>query len=69
VIAVIALLLVIGIPSGFLTAQIQERVERETGYQLAINGGAKPEPPIVFTCGHLFRDRTLPNEAPRRREL
>ena len=41
VIAVIALLLVIGIPSGFLTAQIQERVERETGYQLAINGGAK----------------------------
>lgn len=41
VIVVIALLLVIGIPSGFLTAQIQERVERETGYQLAINGGAK----------------------------
>ena len=41
VIVVIALLLVIGIPSGFLTAQIQERVERETGYKLAINGGAK----------------------------
>src|SRR6478672_6927783 len=41
VIAVIALLLVIGLPSGFLTAQIQERVERETGYKLAINGGAK----------------------------
>lgn len=40
-VAVIALLLVIGIPSGFLTAQIQERVERETGYKLAINGGAK----------------------------
>ena len=40
-IVVIALLLVIGIPSGFLTAQIQERVERETGYKLAINGGAK----------------------------
>ena len=41
VIVVIALLLVIGIPSGFLTAQIEERVERETGYKLAINGGAK----------------------------
>src|SRR4249920_3529031 len=41
VVVVIALLLVIGIPSGFLTAQIQERVERETGYKLAINGGAK----------------------------
>jgi AsmA protein len=41
VIVAIALLLVIGIPSGFLTAQIQERVERETGYKLAINGGAR----------------------------
>jgi AsmA protein len=41
VIAVIGLLLVIGVPSGYLTAQIQERVERETGYKLAINGGAK----------------------------
>ena len=41
VIVVIAVLLVVGIPSGFLTAQIQERVERETGYKLAINGGAR----------------------------
>src|SRR6476661_3364166 len=41
VVVAIALLLVIGIPSGFLTAQIQERVERETGYKLAINGGAR----------------------------
>ena len=41
VILIVALLLVIGIPSGFLTAEIQERVERETGYKLAINGGAK----------------------------
>lgn len=41
VIAVIALLLVIGIPSSFLTAQIQDRVERETGYRLTINGGAR----------------------------
>ena len=41
VIVVIALLLVIGVPSSFLTAQIQDRVERETGYKLTINGGAK----------------------------
>ena len=41
VIVVIALLLVIGIPSGFLTSAIQERVERETGYKLTINGGTK----------------------------
>ena len=41
VIVIIALLLVIGIPSGFLTGQIEERVERETGYKLAINGGAR----------------------------
>jgi AsmA protein len=41
VIVVIALMLVIGIPSGFLAAEIKERVERETGYRLAINGGAK----------------------------
>src|SRR3954447_11761834 len=41
VVVAIGLLLVIGIPSGFLTAQIQERVERETGYKLAIKGGAR----------------------------
>jgi AsmA protein len=41
VVVVIAILLVVGIPSGFLTTQIQERVERETGYKLAINGGAR----------------------------
>lgn len=41
VIVVIALLLVIGIPSSFLTGQIQDRVERETGYRLTINGGAR----------------------------
>jgi len=41
VVVAIAILLVVGIPSGFLTAQIQERVERETGYKIAINGGAR----------------------------
>jgi AsmA protein len=41
VVVIIALLLVIGIPSGFMTQQIQERVERETGYKLTINGSTK----------------------------
>ena len=41
VIVVIALLLAIGIPSSFLTSQIQDRVERETGHKLTINGGAR----------------------------
>ncbi|HEY9452344.1 MAG TPA: AsmA family protein [Bradyrhizobium sp.] len=41
VVVIVALLLVIGIPSGFLTSEIKERVERETGYRLAINGGAR----------------------------
>jgi AsmA protein len=41
VIVVIALLLVVGVPSGFLTSAIQERVERDTGYKLSINGSTK----------------------------
>jgi AsmA protein len=40
VIVVIALLLLVGVPSSFLTAQITARVERETGYRLTVNGGA-----------------------------
>ena len=41
VIVIVALLLVIGIPSGFLTSAIQDRVERETGYRLTIAGSTK----------------------------
>ena len=41
VIVVVALLLIIGIPSGFLTSAIQERVERDTGYRLTIAGATK----------------------------
>jgi AsmA protein len=40
VIVILALLLVIGFPSGFLTSEIQARVERETGYRLTIAGSA-----------------------------
>jgi len=41
VVVVIVLLLAIGIPSSFLTSAIQERVERETGYKLTINGATR----------------------------
>ncbi|MFB9263917.1 AsmA family protein [Bradyrhizobium erythrophlei] len=41
VIVIIALVAVIGIPSTFLTSVVKERVERETGFRLAINGGAR----------------------------
>jgi AsmA protein len=38
VIVVVALLLIIGIPTDFLTSAMQGRVERETGYRLTIAG-------------------------------
>ncbi|MEA2913875.1 MAG: AsmA protein [Bradyrhizobium sp.] len=41
VIVVLALFLFIGIPSGFLTSQIQTQVERETGYRLTISGSTR----------------------------
>jgi AsmA protein len=41
VIIVIALLLVVGIPSGFLSATIASRVESATGYRLSIDGTTK----------------------------
>jgi AsmA protein len=40
VIVIVTLLLVIGIPSGFLRSEIQDRVERETGYRPTIAGSA-----------------------------
>src|SRR3984957_13597935 len=41
VIVVMVLLLMVGIPSGFLTSTIQTRVERETGYRLTIAGATR----------------------------
>jgi AsmA protein len=41
VIVVVALLLMTGIPSGFITSAVQDRVERETGYRLAVSGASK----------------------------
>jgi AsmA protein len=41
VVVVTALLLIAGIPSGFLTSGITERVERETGYHLNVAGSTR----------------------------
>jgi AsmA protein len=41
IIVVAGLVLVIGIPSSFLTSTIQARVERETGYRLTIAGSTR----------------------------
>jgi AsmA protein len=41
ILVVIALLAVVGIPSGFLTSTIAAHVERDTGYRLAIAGASK----------------------------
>jgi AsmA protein len=41
VIVVAALLLMIGIPAGFMTQAIQDRVERETGYRIAVSGATR----------------------------
>jgi AsmA protein len=41
IIVVAGLVLVAGIPSGFVTSGIQARVERETGYRLTIPGSTK----------------------------
>jgi AsmA protein len=41
VVVIAALLLIVGVPSGFLASAIQARVERETGYRLTIAGSTK----------------------------
>ena len=64
VIVVIALLLVIGIPSGFLTAQIQERVERETGYKLA-DQWRRQDRPVAIAQHHAERRHAAASEGPR----
>ncbi len=40
VVVVLALALSLGLPSGFLTTVIQDRVERDTGYRLSMAGSA-----------------------------
>src|SRR5687767_1943859 len=39
-VVVVGVTLAVGIPGGFITGTIEDRVEKETGLQLDINGGA-----------------------------
>jgi len=41
VIVIAALLLIVGVPSGFMTSAIQARVEGATGYRLTIAGSTR----------------------------
>ncbi len=41
ILVVAALLLIVGVPSGFLTSTIQDRVEQQTGYRLTIAGSTR----------------------------
>jgi AsmA protein len=41
IVVIAAVFLIVGIPSGFLTSTIQDRVERETGYHLTVAGSTK----------------------------
>ena len=47
-----ALLLLVGVPSGFMTSPIQSRVERETGFKLTIGGSTRiglwPSPNVTL---------------------
>jgi AsmA protein len=41
IVVIAALLLIVGIPAGFLTSTMAERIERETGYRLTVAGSTR----------------------------
>ncbi|WJR78702.1 AsmA family protein [Bradyrhizobium sp. NP1] len=53
VLVILVLLLIIGIPSGFLSSAIADRVERATGYRIAIAGATRISlwPSFTVTMG------------------
>jgi AsmA protein len=64
IVVVAALLLVIGMPAGFLTSTIADRVERDTGYHLTVGGSTKVG--LWPSLNVIMSDVTL--EAPNDRE-
>ncbi|ABA06283.1 conserved hypothetical protein [Nitrobacter winogradskyi Nb-255] len=58
-VAVVLMLLVTGIPSRFVTSLVQDRIERDTGYRIAINGttGIELWPSPGFALHHVTFDR------------
>jgi AsmA protein len=63
VIVVLALLAIVGIPSGWLTSAITARVERDTGYRLTIAGATKIR--VWPTLNMTLNDVTLQDPADR----
>ncbi|MHC2330938.1 AsmA family protein [Bradyrhizobium sp. USDA 4454] len=68
VVVILALVAAVGIPASFVTSAITERVERETGYQLTINGGAKVAlwPTVNLTLNDLVLQDPRGREASNR---
>jgi AsmA protein len=68
IIVVVALLLIIGIPSGFLTSAIQQRIERETGYRLSIAGATRIGlwPSLNVTMNDVTLERPKDSDASNR---
>lgn len=58
-IAIVIVLLVTGFPSGYVTSLVQDRIERDTGYRIAINGtiGIGLWPSLGFALRHVTFDR------------
>lgn len=58
-VAIVIVLLVTGIPSRFVTSLVQDRIERDTGYRIAIKGttGIEAWPSPGFTLHHVTFDR------------
>src|SRR6516165_2652406 len=56
ILVVIVLLLVVGIPSGFVNATIRDHVERATGYRLTVAGTTKISlwPQLNFTLSDIM---------------
>jgi AsmA protein len=64
IVVIAALVLIVGIPSDFLTSAIQARVERETGYQLTVAGSTRVG--VWPSLNVTFNDVTL--QDPRNRD-
>ncbi len=58
-IAIVVVLLVTGFPSGYVASLVQDRIERDTGYRIAVNGtiGISLWPSLGFALRHVTFDR------------
>jgi AsmA protein len=68
IVVIAVLLLIIGIPSGFLTSTIQDRVQRETGYHLTVAGSTKVGlwPSLNVTMNNVTLQRPSDHDASSR---